>query len=94
MVSCMIADLECLRLFIRQTWEKYRNHKISLINASTSTNVALHFARGIEQPFMTPFPQFFNWLEIVTTVFSVFIKRHRSRHRSSLFSLSLAFRSF
>ena len=67
-IFCMIQDLERLRLFIRRAWQGYCDDSISLMNASSSTSVALHFARGIQDRFMASFPQYSDWAEVLAAI--------------------------
>lgn len=64
-VFCMLEDLERLRLYIRQSWEKYHVKEISIMNVSVCTNTALEFARQIETDFSQKFPKFEEWTAIL-----------------------------
>ena len=71
-IFCVIQDLERLRLFIRQTWEAYRVGSISLMNASSCTNIALHFARGVEERYMASFSQSSDCSEVIAALSQIF----------------------
>ena len=64
-VFCMLEDLERLRLYIRQSWEKYRVKEISIMNVSVCTNTALEFARQIETDFSQRFPKFAEYTAVL-----------------------------
>ena len=72
---CMLEDMERLRMFIKETWQKYKDHALTLINASTCTNTAIQFARGIEENFQRSFPRYANWPEVIDAIFPILVER-------------------
>ena len=64
-VFCMLEDLERIRLYIRQSWEKYLVKEISIMNVSVCTNTALEFARQIETDFSQRFPRFVEFTAVL-----------------------------
>ena len=75
--SCMFEDMERLRSHIKKTWQQYKDHNLSLINAATSTNTAKQFARGVEENFQQSFPQYADWPEVVDVIFPILAERYR-----------------
>ncbi|KAF7509991.1 hypothetical protein GJ744_007305 [Endocarpon pusillum] len=54
---CFFQDLQDVRGFLKETWQKYKDKQVTLITASLITTAALDFVRKSELNFKTTFSQ-------------------------------------
>ncbi|KAL8805106.1 MAG: hypothetical protein Q9200_005561 [Gallowayella weberi] len=65
----LLGKLGSMRRHIETTWLKYREQRISLINAYTVTNAALDMAHDLEDQFTTNFPENPSWEDLREVIF-------------------------
>lgn len=66
---CLLEDLQQIRQFLRETWSQYQSFKITLMNASVTTNAAIQFVRRLELGVFADFPQLSGWEEVMQLIF-------------------------
>ncbi|KAL8804889.1 MAG: hypothetical protein Q9182_002291 [Xanthomendoza sp. 2 TL-2023] len=65
----VLGRLGSMRRHIEKTWLKYREQRISLINAYTVTNAALGMAQDLDEQFTTDFPEDPPWEDLREVLF-------------------------
>ena len=67
---CLFQDLDRIQDCICQLWRDYLNGKVSLINASATSNTAVEVVERMEMDFFNSFPAFSSWEQVMGTLCS------------------------
>ena len=79
---CLFQDVRNIRSHLRQLWRSYRDHGLSLVVASITTNTAIDFVRSMEQEFLRQFPDKSDY-ESIMKIFYTAQCFHRGHNPSS-----------
>lgn len=71
---CLLEDLQQIRLFLRETWSRYRSCNVSLMNASVITNAANQFVRRLELGIFAQFSLTCSWEDVMQRIFPTAFK--------------------